>query len=163
MPRTHEDVRRYLEDHHLPGEVITFSHPTRTVEEAARAVGVEPARILKTLLFMVKGGEPVLVLAAGTTRVDYKALARFLGLSRKKVRLASPEEVLRWTGYPVGAVPPLALARPLRVLMDEALLAFPEVYAGGGSTTALLRIPLETLKQATGAQVVPLARRQASP
>ncbi len=150
-----EDVRAFLRRHNLPGEVLFFPEPTRTVEEAARAVGTTPERILKTLVFVARG-EPLLVLAPGTVRVDYRALARALGLSRKKVRLARAEEVLRWTGYPVGAVPPLGLPRAFPVLMERRLTEHPEVYAGGGAANALLRVPVATLLQVLQPRLVDL-------
>ncbi len=152
-----QDVRRFLEQHQIPGRVLEFPHPTRTVDEAARAVNVEPQRILKTLLFLARE-EPFLVLAGGTTRVDYRVLARHLGLSRKKIRLARPEEVLAWTAYPVGAVPPIALPRAFPTLMDAALLVYEEVYAGGGAPNALLCISPRLLQELTQARVLSLAR-----
>jgi len=95
-----QDVRRFLEQHQIPGRVLEFPHPTRTVDEAARAVNVEPQRILKTLLFLARK-EPFLVLAGGTTRVDYRVLARHLGLSRKKIpALLTYEEVYAGGGAP---------------------------------------------------------------
>ncbi len=156
MPRGPQDVRRFLEQHQIPGRILEFPHPTRTVDEAARAVGTEPARILKTLLFLARG-EPLLVLAGGTTRVDYRVLAHHLGLSRKKIRLARPEEVLAWTAYPVGAVPPIALPRAFPTLMDVTLLAYDEIYAGGGAPNALLCISPTLLQRITQARVLPLS------
>ncbi len=154
-PRTSWHVRQFLRTHNLPGEVLEFPQPTRTVEEAARVLGVEPARIIKTLLFLVRK-EPHLVIAAGTTRVSYRALAQHLGVSRKKIRLATPEEVLAWTGYPVGAVPPIGLPHAYPTLLDETILAYEEVYGGGGSPNALLRIPTSILRKQTRARVVSL-------
>lgn len=157
--RTPEDVRAFLRAHNLPGEVLEFAQSTRTVEEAARVVGTTPECILKTLVFVVRG-EPHLVLAAGTTRVDYRALAQALGISRKRLRLARPDEVLAWTEYPVGAVPPIALPRTFPVWMDAALLSLDEVYAGGGAENALLRIPVRVLVDVTNPRILPLQKKE---
>ena len=153
-------VLAYLNAHGLAGEVVRFTQPTPTVEAAAQAAGVSPEQIVKTLLFFVRGDdggeEPWLVLTKGPRRVDRRALARFFGVGRKRVRLARPEEVLRWTGYPVGAVPPLAHRHAIPALMDERVLAFAEVWAGGGAEDALLRIAPQVIRRALRAQVVAL-------
>ena len=160
--RTPEHVRAFIKAHNLPAQVLEFDAPTRTTEEAARVVGVPVGQIVKTLVFVVRG-EPYLVLASGATRVDYRALARVLGVSRKRVRLARPDEVLTWTEYPVGAVPPIALPRAFPTLMDERLLQWEAVYAGGGAAHALLFIPVKVLQEVTGAQVTRLHRENETP
>ncbi len=157
--RTPATVQAYLRQHGLPGEVVRFSQPTPTVEAAAQAAGVPPEHILKTLLFFVRlaeGEQPYLVLATGPQRVDRRVLARFFGVGRKRVRLATPAEVLDWTGYPVGAVPPLAHRRPIPALMDRRVLALAEVWAGGGAEDALLRIAPAVLQQVLQPQIVEL-------
>ncbi len=156
--RTPQDVARFLQQHDLPGRVHRFAQGTPSVEAAAQAAGISPAQVVKTLLFFV-AGRPVVVITIGPQRVDYKALARHFGVGRRQVRLATPEQVQAHTGYPVGAVPPLAHAQPpAAVLMDPAVLEQPTVWAGGGAVDALLEIPSRALLQATAAQVVPVRR-----
>ena len=87
--------------------------PTPTVQTAAEAVGVTPDQIIKSLLFLAKE-DPVLVIANGTARVEWKQLAVYLGIARRKVNMADPETVLALTGYPVGGVPPLGHRQPIR-------------------------------------------------
>ncbi len=159
-PFTPATVQAYLRRHNLPGQVVRFPQPTPTVTAAAQAAGVTPEQILKTLLFFVRleeGEQPYLVLAVGPQRVDRRALARYFGVGRKRVRLATPAEVLDWTGYPVGAVPPLAHRRPIPALMERKVLAFAEVWAGGGAEDALLRIAPAVLQQVLQPQMVDLS------
>src|SRR5947209_10451703 len=94
-------------------EVRTLDVPTRTVAEAAAAVGVDPAQIAKTLVF-VADGEPVLVVASGAHRVDTDKLAEACDCA--EIRQASADEVRAATGYPVGAVSPLGPG--LRAIFD---------------------------------------------
>ncbi|MDQ7031050.1 MAG: YbaK/EbsC family protein [Ardenticatenia bacterium] len=82
---------------------------------AARAIGCRPEQVIKSVLFLVKRGtarEPVLVLVAGTAKIAYSALGRLFGVGRKKVRMATPDEVMQFTGYPVGGVPPFGHPTP---------------------------------------------------
>ena len=153
MPLTPEDLENYLRTRGVEGEVLRLSVPTPTVAAAAEAVGAAPEHILKTVVFVAQG-KPVLVIASGTARIDTRALARHLGVSRKHLRIARPEEVLAATGYPVGAVPPLGHRQPLPTFVDERVLAHEVVYAGGGAENALLRIATRTLLEAIQPQVV---------
>jgi len=96
--------------------VSRFARGTETAEASAREIGVHVSRIIKSMV--VSGdGKPVLVLLPGDRRADLKAVAKFVGA--RKVRLAFPEQVADWTGFPVGAVPPVGHVKPLRVLLDD--------------------------------------------
>ncbi len=151
------DLEAYLAAHGVAGELIRLPAHTPTVEAAAQVMGTTAERIVKSLLFLVdRGGqtEPILVLANGTERVDYRNVAGWVGLSRKRVRLADAAAVHAVTGYPVGAVPPLGHPQPLRTLIDRRVLEQPEVYAGGGAVDALLRITPTEIVRATGAETV---------
>lgn len=153
---TADDLQAWLRRHGVAAEIVRLNTPTPTVQAAAEAVGAPPDHILKTVVFLA-AGEPVLVVARGPERIPLGALARRLGVSRKRLRVARPEEVLAITGYPVGAVPPCGHRRPLRVLVAARVLQLPMAYAGGGAENALLRIAPADLLAATGAEVVALS------
>jgi prolyl-tRNA editing enzyme YbaK/EbsC (Cys-tRNA(Pro) deacylase) len=152
------DLEEFLAAHGVTAELIRLPTHTPTVEAAAQVMGTSANRIVKSLLFLLEGAagepEPVLVIASGTDRVDYRQVAAHVGVSRKRVRLAEAETVRSVTGYPVGGVPPLGHPRPLRTLMDQRVLRQPEVYAGGGALDALLRITPAEIMRATGAETV---------
>lgn len=108
------------------GEVVKLEVPVRTVREAARAVGVGEDKIIKTIVVNC-GGEFRAYILRGNKRLDVKSLG---------CRLATPEEVLSVTGYPVGGVPPVL---NIPVFIDEELLNEDYVYGGGGDDHSLLR------------------------
>jgi Cys-tRNA(Pro) deacylase len=132
--------------------VQRFEEPTSTAEEAAAAVGCELGAIVKSLCFEVDG-KPVLVLVAGDRQVDSKALRRIYGVSKRKVRIASPALVKEATGYAVGGVPPLGHAHPLPTLIDHSLSRFEVVYAAAGTPNSLFAIRYDTLVEVTGGEV----------
>jgi prolyl-tRNA editing enzyme YbaK/EbsC (Cys-tRNA(Pro) deacylase) len=152
------DLEAFLAAHTLAGELLRLQAHTPTVEAAAQVMGTTVDRIVKSLLFLVDRADgelhPVLVIATGTSRVDYKLVAGCLGVSRKRVKLADAASVQSFTGYPVGAVPPFGHPSPLPTLIDRRVLAQPEVYAGGGAADALLRIAPAEIVRATQAQTV---------
>ncbi len=155
-----DDLEAFLTRHGVAGQVVRLAAHTPTVETAAQVMGTTVARIAKSLLFLLEQGgaaEPLLVIANGTARVDYRSVAGVVGLTRKRVRLADAVTMEAITGYPVGGVPPLGHPQPLRTLIDRRVLAEPEVYAGGGALNALLRIAPSEIVRLTGAETVDVA------
>jgi prolyl-tRNA editing enzyme YbaK/EbsC (Cys-tRNA(Pro) deacylase) len=84
---------------------------TSTAEAAAAAVDAPLGSIVKSLIFLADG-LPLLVLVAGDRRADIKQLRAQLGLSKRQLRIAQPEEVLSHTGFEVGGVPPVGHPAP---------------------------------------------------
>src|SRR5689334_13793771 len=97
----------------LDVDVTTLERPTRTVQEAASAVGCKDCAIAKSIVF-VADGDPVLVVASGAHRIDADKIADVLDVA--EVRQASPDEVRSATGFAVGGVAPFA--HDLPVIMD---------------------------------------------
>jgi prolyl-tRNA editing enzyme YbaK/EbsC (Cys-tRNA(Pro) deacylase) len=150
-----EDLQAYMQAHQIPGEILKLSSLTPTVAAAARAVGTEPDRIVKSILFLVKD-RPVLAITCGTSRVETRTLAARYGVGRKKVQLADAQVVLEETGFEVGAMPPFGHRYSLPTLLDPRVLEQPEVYAGGGSDNALVRLSPETILKAAQAEILNL-------
>ena len=146
-------IAAYLHQHNLVGELVQLTTHTPTVDDAARAVGTTVDRIIKSVLFLADG-VPVLVIANGTARVDYKRVADNLNVSRKRVKLADAAAVLAITGFPVGTVPPFGHSTRLRTLIEASVLEQAEVYAGGGAIDTLLRITPAEIVRATEAETV---------
>lgn len=150
-----DDLQAYLHARAIPGELLRLEVPTPTVEAAARAVGADPDRIVKSILFLVDE-RPVLAITCGTDKVETRALAARFGVGRKRVRLADAHSVLEQTGYAVGAMPPFGHRAPLHTLLDRRVLEKPVVYAGGGSESALLRLSPQTILEISRAEVLDL-------
>ncbi|HLE14577.1 MAG TPA: YbaK/EbsC family protein, partial [Anaerolineales bacterium] len=93
----------------------------------------------------------------GPAYIDRRAVAAVFGVGRKQVKLASAEEVLFMTGYPVGGMPPFGHRVPLPTLIDRRVLEMRgEVYAGGGDESSLLRIDPQAILAAANARVIDL-------
>ncbi len=139
---------------HQPA-VSNFDRGTETAEAAARELDVHVSRIIKSMVFSVDGS-PVLVLLPGDRRADIKALRKYLGA--KKVRLADPEKVVGWTGYPVGAVPPIGHASPLVILLDEGISKEGSIYPAAGEKNNAFETTLENLKKMTNGTICTISR-----
>ena len=126
-----------------------------TVTEAARAIGVAPELILKSLLFVTASGAAVLAIAAGTGKVNRSRLAAASG--HTALSLADPDTVQRVTGYPVGGVAPVGHAEAVPVVIDQRVMALPLAYGGGGAEELLLAISPLDIQRLTGAFVADIA------
>ena len=124
--------------------VVEFAMSTATATEAAAAAGCELGAIVKSLLFVIDE-RPALILVAGDRKADAKQLAARFGVSKKKVKLADAETVLRVTGYEVGGVPPVGHPDRLRTLIDASLGRYETVWAAAGTHTAVFPIAYSTL------------------
>lgn len=152
-----KDLLQYIESNKVEAEIVYLPDETPTVAAAAEAVGVEPDQIGKSLLFLVDG-RPILVIANGMTRINYKALASYLQVNRKRIRLANPEQVLNHTGYNVGTVPPFGHKSAILTLLERSVVDQEELYVGGGEINALLRILIPELERVTDAPRVDLKK-----
>jgi Cys-tRNA(Pro) deacylase len=121
------------------------------VDEAARALGVEPHSIVKSLVFRSADGITVLAVIRGDQRVDVQRLAQASGVSSLKLVPATDVEAL--TGYPAGATPPIGHRTPLPVYVDPAVLEEAVVFGGGGDEQAMLEISSEELVRLARATV----------
>jgi prolyl-tRNA editing enzyme YbaK/EbsC (Cys-tRNA(Pro) deacylase) len=145
-----DSVRAFLAIHAHDIAVIETQASSATVDLAAAAHGVEPARIAKTLSLRI-GERVVLLVAAGTARLDNrKAKAVFGG----KPRMLDATEVAAVTGHPVGGVCPFGLSQPLPVYCDVSLRAFDEVVPAAGSAQSAIRISPARMAALTNAEWV---------
>jgi prolyl-tRNA editing enzyme YbaK/EbsC (Cys-tRNA(Pro) deacylase) len=154
---TDHDLQTFLTQHRIAAKLVYPGLPTPTVPDAAKALGVDSAQIIKSLVFLFDEA-PHLIIAAGETRIDYKKLAEAAGLSRRRVKMASPEEALTLSGFEVGAMPPFGHKQVLRTFIDTNSVhaGYGIYYCGGGTKSALLELSLTTLLEVTKARVLPL-------
>jgi len=129
-----EYVERWIKEHGVKWRLIKASGRTTTVDDAARFLGVDRSRIVKTLI-VIACNEVYAVIIPGDKKLDMNKLANIIGC---KPRLAKPSEVVERTGYRVGGVPPIALPSHVKLIIDESLLNLNRVYGGGGKDGVLL-------------------------
>lgn len=141
-------VRAFFAEKAPDVAIIDQGVSTATVIEAAAALGVEPARIAKTLSLRV-GERIVLVCARGDARLSNGKAKAALGA---RPRMLGGHEVEEITGHPVGGVCPFGLATPLPVYCDVSLKDFATVFPAAGSRTTSVELTPDRLAALTGAQ-----------
>lgn len=131
-----EIVRNYFKENNIEKEILEFPVSSATVELAAQAVGVEPARIAKTLSFYTKEKDAaILVVTAGDMKIDNSKFKHFFGM---KAKMLAKEDVEPLTGHAIGGVCPFGNPSHTSVYLDVSLKRFDTVFpAAGGSNTAV--------------------------
>jgi Cys-tRNA(Pro)/Cys-tRNA(Cys) deacylase len=114
----------------IPYQLFEHSQPPESFEEAANQRGQIPEQIVRSIVFRLAEGQFVMVLMAGPGQISWKRVRSTLGVSR--ISMASEAEVLAATGFVRGAVTPLGLPNPMRLLADESVFQPEDVSIGSG-------------------------------
>lgn len=138
-----ENVRAYLKQFGREKDIIELDKSSATVQLAAEALGVEAARIAKTLSFKTSDGA-IIVVVAGDARIDNKKFRTTFGL---KAKMLSPEDVIEYTGHAIGGVCPFAITRDdVKIYLDESLKRFETVFPACGSGNSAIKLTCEELE-----------------
>lgn len=138
-----EIARAYLEKCGIADRIMEFDVSSATVDLAAEAVGVEGARICKTLSFKLKDGTGILIQMAGDAKVDNKKFKAFFG---EKAKMLSPEEVPEYTNHEIGGVCAFGVTRDdVRIYCDESMKRFETVFPACGSDNSAIELTLEEI------------------
>ena len=129
-----EKGRAYFRQFGMEDRVREFTVSSATVELAALALGVEGARIAKTLSFRGKDGSAFLVVSAGDAKIDN---AKFKHTFLVKAKMLTPDEVLAETGHAVGGVCPFAVPAGVKTYIDSSVYRFETVFPACGSSNGL--------------------------
>lgn len=124
--------------------------------EAAASLGVDPARVFKTLLVEADGALAVGIVPVDTL-LDLKAVAAVLGV--KKAVMAQPADAERATGYVVGGISPIGQRRRLPTVLDSSALEHPTVLVSGGRRGLDLELSPRDLLALVEGTAAPVARR----
>ena len=157
MNLTAKNLETFITENEITAQILLLDEPTPTVLAAAEVLQVAPEQIIKSVLFLADG-VPVVVVASGLDRLDRKALADYLGVSRRRVKIANAEQVLAHTGYVAGSVPPFGYLQPIRTVVETAVteLSYTHIYGGGGDVYALLKLTVAELQKVVGMETAVL-------
>ena len=136
-----DKVHEYLKKWGVDKDILEFETSSATVELAAETLGVEPARIAKTICF--KNGESaLLIVTAGDAKTDNRKFKDEFGF---KAKMLTPDETLEFTGHAVGGVCPFGLENDIPVFLDESLKRFETVYPACGSSNSAIKLTCQEL------------------
>jgi Cys-tRNA(Pro)/Cys-tRNA(Cys) deacylase len=122
--------------------------------EAADKLGVDPARIFKTLVVSVDGKTLAVGVVPVTGMLSMKLIAKAAG--GKKAIMADPQEVQRRTGYVLGGVSPLGQKNRLNTFIDASAVGFETIYVSAGRRGLEIELSPDDLVRLTEGQLAPI-------
>ena len=138
-----QKVRAYFETLGIADRIREFTVSSATVELAAVAVGVEGARIAKSLSFKVDD-HPIIIVVAGDAKVDN---SRYKAQFHTKAKMLTHEEAHELIGHDVGGVCPFALPEDVKVYLDVSMKRFQTVFPAAGSSNSAVEMTCDELEQ----------------
>ncbi len=138
-----EKVREYLKQYGMEERVLEFEASSATVDLAAEALHVDGARICKTLSFRNKDEGAIVVQMAGDAKVDNHKYKQTFGV---KAKFLTPDEVLEFTGHPIGGVCAFGIDREdVKIYCDESLQRFDTVFPACGTGNSAIELTCDEL------------------
>lgn len=143
-----ERVRSFFREYGMEDRIMEFDVSSATVELAAQALNVEPARIAKTLSFLLKDDRCILVVAAGDAKVDN---AKYKAQFGSKAKMLPHDAVPEYVGHAVGGVCPFAVKDGVAVYLDVSMKRFETVFPAAGSASSAIEMTMEELERYSNA------------
>ena len=145
-----DKVRKYFKTYQMDDHILEFEVSSATVDLAAQAVGVEGARICKTLSFHDHEEGCILIQTAGDARIDNKKFKQLFG---QKAKMLTAEEVVEFTGHASGGVCAFAIENPkVRVFCDESMKRFETIFPACGSSNSAIELTCDQLFECSRAE-----------
>lgn len=138
-----ENARLHLKSFGIENRIIEMNTSTATVELAALSLGVEPARIAKTISLKTQEGA-MLIVTAGDTKIDNSKFKAEFGF---KAKMLTPDEVIEYTGHEPGGVCPFGLKNKLPVYLDMSLKRFTTIFPACGSSNSAIELTCSELEE----------------
>lgn len=141
-----ERVKEYFKQYNMEERIIELAESSATVELAAHALGCEPARIAKSLSFMVND-TPVLVICAGDVKIDN---AKYKAKFGTKAKMLTAEQAETLIGHAVGGVCPFGINGGVSAYLDESLKRFTTVFPACGSANSAIELTIPEMERYSG-------------
>ena len=139
-----EKVRAYFEGFGIADRIREFDVSSATVELAAVAVGVEGARIAKSMSFKLSDTEPIIIVTAGDRKIDN---AKYKVQFHVKAKMLTFDEACAFTGHAPGGVCSFALPENVKVYLDESMKRFETVFPAAGSSNSAIEMTCDELEK----------------
>ena len=138
-----QKVREYFTQFGIESRIREFGVSSATVDLAAIAVGVEGARIAKSLSFKVDD-QPIIIVVAGDAKVDNSAYKKYF---HTKAKMLTHEEAHELIGHDVGGVCSFALPENVKVYLDVSMQRFETVFPAAGSSNSAIELTCGELEK----------------
>lgn len=136
-------AKEYLKEFGFEDRVMEFPISSKTVKEAAIAIGCMEEEIGKTLSFLV-GDKPILIVVAGTSKIDNHKYKEEFSVKAKMVPVEMLSEII---GHEAGGVCPFGINDGVAVYLDKSLKKIENVYPACGSSNSGVKLTVDELER----------------
>ena len=150
MNEYEEKLKKFMRDHDIHGEHLSFEESCHSVEEAAKAANANIEEFVKNICMIDSQGNLVVAIVKGEDRASTSRIGEALNTERP--RIATPEEILDKTGYPCGGVP--SFGYEAMFLIDLKVMEEDVVFTSGGSENSLVKISARELQKANHGRII---------
>lgn len=137
-----ESVKEYFKQYGKDKDILEFDVSSATVDLAAQALSIDPSRIAKTLSFRSNEEGCILLVTAGDTKINNSKFKKEFGI---KAKMLSSDEVLEYTGHPIGGVCPFDNPKNVKVYTDVSMKRFNTLYPACGSSNSAIRLTYDEI------------------
>lgn len=149
-----EKLKSWLKEHNIDAEHLSFKESCHSVEEAAKASNSKPDDFVKNICMLDNKGRLIVAIVKGEDRVSTTLVGKDLNIEKPKT--ATPDEILKLTGYPCGGTP--SFGYDAIFLIDLKVMEKAIVYTGGGSESSLVKIRSKDLQRANNGQIAKIRK-----
>lgn len=150
MREYEKKLKEYLIKNNINAEQYIFENTCHSVDEAATTAKTSPEDIVKNICMIDDKGRLILAIVKGEHRVSTTRVAKALNIEAPKI--ASPEEILKHTGYICGGVPSFGFEAIF--IIDPKVMEREFVYTGGGSPYSLVKVSTKVLQEANNGEII---------
>lgn len=152
MKASAQAVQQALLHKGFTNKIVELPDHTRTAEEAAEAIGCNIEQIAKSIIFkMTSSNQALLIIASGANRIDETKVEEVI---QEKIEIADADYVKRQTGFTIGGVAPIGHVQTLKVLLDEDLWQYKNIWAAAGHPKTVFSLTPGELLQMTKGKVI---------
>ncbi len=149
-----QKLKKYIKTNNIACELLEFTTSCHSVEDAAKTVNATAEDFVKNVCAITTENQFIVCVIKGENKLDFKKVK--IVLNTKEVRMATPEEVLKNTGYPIGGVPSFGYAK--MIYIDQNVMKKELVYSGGGSDKVLVKISSKEILRITQGKIAEIVR-----
>lgn len=150
MSEYEEKLKEIIKSRGLNADHLSFEQTCHSVEEAAKTVGAKPEDFVKSIVMVNRKNEVIVGIVKGEDKVSTKRVGKVLDI--EKPSIASTEDILDLTGYPLGGTPGFGFDAIF--LVDPKVMQKDMVYLGGGSACSLTYMSTDELVKVNNGKII---------
>lgn len=148
---------KFLQKKEINFELLKYEHKIKGAKFAAESLDVPLKQMIKTIILKGSDNKFYIALIPGNKDISLKKAAKILNL--KNIKLASTHEAEKITGYKVGGISPFGVKKTMKVIMENSLSLFNEIYINGGKRGYIIKMKLKDLIAILNPEISELQRK----